>query len=123
LDGFYEQLDAQYGRDREIPGHPEIFFPYAFTGELQTIYTTLVVRLWYSREFQHKERWQDIAEFNTAKEEPDGLGSLAEEIALAGKFFVPKEQKITDPVTRAVAVARDGGGTGPARPGAAGERG
>lgn len=33
---------------------------------------------------------------NTAKEEPDGLGSLAEEIALAGKFFVPKEQKITD---------------------------
>ena len=34
---------------------------------------------------------------NTAKDEPDGLGSLAEEIALAGKFFVPKEQKITDP--------------------------
>ena len=34
---------------------------------------------------------------NTAKEEPDGLGSLAEEVALAGKFFVPKEQKITDP--------------------------
>jgi WD40 repeat protein/class 3 adenylate cyclase len=34
---------------------------------------------------------------NTAKEEPDGLGSLAEEIALAGKFFVPKEQKIADP--------------------------
>ena len=33
---------------------------------------------------------------NTAKEEPDGLGSLAEEIALAGKFFVPKEQKIKD---------------------------
>jgi len=33
---------------------------------------------------------------NTAKEEPDGLGSLAEEVALAGKFFVPKEQKITD---------------------------
>ena len=34
---------------------------------------------------------------NTAKEEPDGLGSMAEEIALAGKFFVPKEQKVTDP--------------------------
>ena len=33
---------------------------------------------------------------NTAKEEPDGLGSMAEEIALAGKFFVPKEQKVTD---------------------------
>ncbi|MBI4662388.1 MAG: hypothetical protein HY735_26510 [Verrucomicrobia bacterium] len=34
---------------------------------------------------------------NVAKEEPDGLGSLAEEIALAGKFFVPKEQKVADP--------------------------
>lgn len=34
---------------------------------------------------------------NTAKEEPDGLGSLAEEIALSGKFFVPEEQKIKDP--------------------------
>lgn len=33
---------------------------------------------------------------NTAKEEPDGLGSLAEEVAMAGKFFVPKEQKIAD---------------------------
>lgn len=34
---------------------------------------------------------------NTAKEEPDGLGSLAEEVALVGKFFVPSEQKIKDP--------------------------
>ena len=33
---------------------------------------------------------------NTAKEEPDGLGSLAEEIALGGRFFVPDEQKIKD---------------------------
>ncbi|MFH1111180.1 MAG: adenylate/guanylate cyclase domain-containing protein [Planctomycetota bacterium] len=34
---------------------------------------------------------------NTAREEPDGLGSIAEEIALTGKFFVPKEQNIKDP--------------------------
>jgi class 3 adenylate cyclase/GTPase SAR1 family protein len=34
---------------------------------------------------------------NTAKEEPDGLGSLAEEVALSGKFFISKEQKIADP--------------------------
>jgi len=33
----------------------------------------------------------------TAKEEPDGLGSMAEEVALKGKFFVPKEQKVSDP--------------------------
>lgn len=34
---------------------------------------------------------------NTAKDEPDGLGSMAEEIALSGKFFVPEEQKVRDP--------------------------
>lgn len=33
---------------------------------------------------------------NTAKEEPDGLGSLAEDIALAGRFFVPGEQRVMD---------------------------
>src|SRR5713226_9650320 len=33
---------------------------------------------------------------NTAKDEPDGLGSMAEEIALAGRFFVPKDQKVAD---------------------------
>jgi WD40 repeat protein/class 3 adenylate cyclase len=33
---------------------------------------------------------------NAAKEEPDGLGSIAEEAALAGHFYVPKEQKILD---------------------------
>jgi len=34
---------------------------------------------------------------NAAKEDPDGLGSLAEEIALGGTFFVPEEQKVIDP--------------------------
>lgn len=31
---------------------------------------------------------------NAAKEEPDGLGSIAEDVALAGQFYVPDEQKI-----------------------------
>jgi len=34
---------------------------------------------------------------NAAKQEPDGLGSLAEEIALGGKFFLPKGHRVTDP--------------------------
>ncbi len=33
---------------------------------------------------------------SAAKNDPDGLGSLAEEIVLSGKFFMPKEQKIMD---------------------------
>jgi small GTP-binding protein len=31
-----------------------------------------------------------------AKNEPDGLGSIGEDIALAGKFYITKEQKIAD---------------------------
>lgn len=33
---------------------------------------------------------------NAAKEEPDGLGSIAEDSALAGQFYVPGEQKVTE---------------------------
>jgi len=33
---------------------------------------------------------------NTAKGDPDGLGSIAEDAAIEGKFFVPGEQRITD---------------------------
>ena len=31
---------------------------------------------------------------NAAKNEPDGLGSIAEEIALSGEFFIPKENRV-----------------------------
>jgi RNase P subunit RPR2 len=64
---------SQYRRERPIPSHPEIFVSYTFAGELQTVYTTLVVRLWYSREFQHKELWQNAAEFKTVNDETVGL--------------------------------------------------
>lgn len=33
---------------------------------------------------------------NAAKKEPDGLGSVAEDAALAGLFYVPDEQKVRD---------------------------
>ena len=33
---------------------------------------------------------------NAAKKEPDGLGSIAEDAALAGQFYVPDEQKVKD---------------------------
>jgi class 3 adenylate cyclase/GTPase SAR1 family protein len=33
---------------------------------------------------------------NAAKEEPDGLGSIAEDAALGGQFYVPDEQKVKE---------------------------
>ncbi|MEM9367772.1 MAG: DUF4365 domain-containing protein, partial [Planctomycetota bacterium] len=56
---------SQYRRERSFPVDPEVFVSWTFTGELQSIYTTLVVRLWYSREFENKELWKDAAEFQT----------------------------------------------------------
>ncbi|APZ96748.1 TIR domain-containing protein [Fuerstiella marisgermanici] len=56
---------SQYRRERTYPTDPQVFVSYTFTGELQSIYTTLVVRLWYSREFDNQELWKDAAEFRT----------------------------------------------------------
>jgi hypothetical protein len=58
---------SQYRRDRDIHLRPEVFVTYTFSGELQTIYTTLVVRLWHSNTFDYKELWQNAAEFTTSK--------------------------------------------------------
>jgi WD40 repeat protein/GTPase SAR1 family protein len=72
-EGRHLIFPSQYRREREIPQHPEIFVSYTFSGEWQTVYTTLVVRLWYSREFQHRELWCNAAEFETSKLRTVGL--------------------------------------------------
>ena len=72
-EGPHLVFPSQYRRERPIPGHPEIFLTYTFTGELQTVYTTLVVRLWYSREFRHKELWRNAAELTTPLGKTAGL--------------------------------------------------
>lgn len=72
-DGKQLILPSQYRRERAITQYPEIFVSYTFTGELATVYTTLVVRLWYSREFDNKELWRNAAEFITTKGKIAGL--------------------------------------------------
>ncbi len=58
---------SQYRREKDIPCDPDIFVSYTFGGEWQTIWTTLVVRLWYSQEFEHKELWRNAAEFASSR--------------------------------------------------------
>jgi WD40 repeat protein/RNase P subunit RPR2 len=58
---------SQYRREKDIPHDPDIFVSYTFGGEWQTIWTTLVVRLWYSQEFEHKELWRNAAEFSSCR--------------------------------------------------------
>lgn len=56
---------SQYRREKDIPWEPAVFVSYTFAGEWQTIWTTLVVRLWYSHEFEQKELWRNAVEFNS----------------------------------------------------------
>ena len=98
-DGRQLIFPSQYRRERPIPAHPEIFVSYTFAGELQTIYTTLVVRLWYSREFDNKELWQNAAEFTTSKGQTVGLvmARTGEGEGTVSVFFetsVPDELKV-----------------------------
>lgn len=61
--GRHLVFPSQYRREKELPRDPVIFVSYTFSGEWQTVWTTLVVRLWYSQEFEHRELWRNAAEF------------------------------------------------------------
>ena len=90
---------SQYRREKDIPRDPDIFVSYTFTGEWQTVWTTLVVRLWYSQEFGHKELWRNAAEFMSPKGFTLGLkisNKQGEGIATISLYFdkeVPDDLK------------------------------
>ena len=71
--GRHLVFPSQYRREKDIPRDPEIFVSYTFSGEWQTVWTTLVVRLWYSQEFQHRELWRNAAEFASGRGHTLGL--------------------------------------------------
>jgi len=82
-----------YRREKDIPREPDIFVSYTFGGEWQTIWTTLVVRLWYSQEFEHKELWRNAAEFKSSRGNLFGLkidNRQGEGEATISLFFDPK---------------------------------
>lgn len=65
--GRHMVFPSQYRREKDIPWEPDVFVSYTFSGEWQTVWTTLVVRLWYSQEFEHKELWRNAAEFQSSQ--------------------------------------------------------
>lgn len=71
--GRHLVFPSQYRREKDMPRDPDIFVSYTFSGEWQTVWTTLVVRLWYSQEFQHRELWRNAAEFASPKNYALGL--------------------------------------------------
>ncbi|MBS4098683.1 MAG: TIR domain-containing protein [Sulfuricella sp.] len=71
--GRHLVFPSQYRHDKDTPKNPDLFVAYTFSGEWQTVWTTLVVRLWYSQEFGHRELWRNAAEFATPAEKTLGL--------------------------------------------------
>src|SRR4051794_9716439 len=72
-EGRHLVFPSQYRREKDIPWEPDVFVSYTFSGEWQTVWTTLVVRLWYSQEFEHKELWRNAAELQSSRGQLLGL--------------------------------------------------
>jgi hypothetical protein len=91
---------SQYRREKDIPWQPDVFVSYTFSGEWQTIWTTLVVRLWYSHEFEHRELWRNAAEFASSRGQLLGLkidnrqGQGEATISLFFDLATPDELKV-----------------------------
>lgn len=71
--GRHLVFPSQYRREKDIPWEPDVFVSYTFSGEWQTVWTTLVVRLWYSQEFEHRELWRNAAELQSKRGQLLGL--------------------------------------------------
>ncbi len=57
---------SYYKRHRPpLLGHPAVVVSYKFNGVVDEIYSTLVVRLHYTKPFRRQKLWQDAAEFTT----------------------------------------------------------
>jgi len=57
----------------EIAEHPNVVVTYGFTGTLDEIYSTLVVRLHYTEPFEMGELWRYAADFKTVADKRVGL--------------------------------------------------
>ena len=65
---------SYYRRERpEQVGHPAVLVSYRFTGFLDEIYATLVVRLHYTESFQQDGLWRYAADFKTQLGNPLGV--------------------------------------------------
>ncbi len=92
---------SYFRRDKpDLIEHPNVFVTYNFSGLLDEIYATLVVRLSYSGVFTKDQLWKNAADFNT----PGGLrvglsmtdkGEGSAEILVYFEAGVPDDIKVT----------------------------
>jgi small GTP-binding protein len=65
---------SYFRRERkEQPGHPQVLVTYRFSGPVDDIYATLVVRLHHTAAFEADQLWKDAADFKTQTGQSLGL--------------------------------------------------
>ena len=91
---------SYFRRDKpDLPEHPNVFVTYGFSGPLEEIYTTLVVRLSYSDGFKCEQLWKDAVDFTTPSDKRVGLSMKkkpegAAEIVVYFETGVPDDTKV-----------------------------
>ena len=92
---------SYFRRDKpDLPEHPNVFVTYGFSGPLEEIYATLVVRLSYSDGFKCEQLWKDAVDFKTPSGKRVGLAMRkksegAAEIVVYFEAGVPDDTKVT----------------------------
>ena len=94
---------SYFKQDRpEIADHPNVFVTYAFSGVLDEIYATLVVRLHYTNDFEKDQLWRYAADFKTLCGRRVGLqmtkkseASSAAEIRVYFEAGVPVDTQVS----------------------------
>jgi WD40 repeat protein/transcription elongation factor Elf1 len=92
---------SYFRRDKpDLPEHPNVFVTYGFSGPLEEIYATLVVRLSYSDGFKCEQLWKDAVDFKTPSGRRVGLAMRiksegAAEIVVYFEAGVPGDTKVT----------------------------
>ena len=92
---------SYFKRERpELEGHPAVLVTYRFTGQLDEIYSTLVVRLHHTSAFEKDQLWRFAADFKTLSGKRAGLKMTkqsegAAEIAVYFEPGIPEDTKVT----------------------------
>ncbi|MDD4446482.1 MAG: TIR domain-containing protein [Methanothrix sp.] len=92
---------SYFSRDNpDLPEHPNVFVTYGFSGPLEEIYSTLVVRLSYSDGFRCEQLWKDAVDFKTPSDKRVGLAMSKKsegkaEIVVYFEVGVPDDTKVT----------------------------
>jgi small GTP-binding protein len=87
---------SYFKRERpELEGHPAVFVTYQFNGQLDEVYSTLVVRLHHTSAFEKDQLWRFAADFKTQAGLRVGLKMTKQQEGSA-EFAVYFEPGVTD---------------------------